>query len=178
MDLQSSWEKALKFTEVIRPRVLPLSTYGPTALPYIFLAESAIHASDTVVRKGEVIVEKPAIILPSGLPQFEGFDSEDTPLDQNLLTQFLLIRGVQFPSLRYDNKTHQLDLHEGRLSQAIEQYRRQLEHGENISTGLVIGPEDTWPFSILIFTASQVLRQSEGDFKKLWDEYRRKHEAE
>ena len=73
MDIQELWERALKNTEIIRPRVQELHTFSSTQLPYVFLSESSINAGDTVVRKGEVLVEKPSLILPADSPQFEGF---------------------------------------------------------------------------------------------------------
>lgn len=174
MDLQETWEKALKRTEIIRPRVSPLSTFGPTHLPYIFLAESSVNIGDTVVRKGEVVVEKPSIILPQDFPQFEGFESEEvSAFNLDMLTSFLFVRGVRFPSLKYNNKTHSLDLREGKLQQSVDFYRHELEKQENVNSGLVLGPEDAWQFSILIFIAGQVVRQAEGDIKKLWEKYKK-----
>ncbi|MBI3317374.1 MAG: hypothetical protein HYZ85_05175 [Candidatus Omnitrophica bacterium] len=175
MDIQDLWEKALKKTEIIRPRVLPLSVFGSTHLPYIFLAESSLNRGDTVVRKGEVMVDKPTIVLPNDMPQFEGFESEKvSTFDLDMLTNFLFVRGVKFPSLKYNNKVESLDLREGGLGDAIQFYRRELECRENTSSGLVLGPEDVWQFSILVFTANQMIRQAEGDIRQLWDKYRKK----
>jgi len=177
MDIQDFWEKALKDTEIIRSRVQPLAVFGATRLPYIFLAESAVNAGDTVVRKGEVVVDKPSLILPSNLPQFEGFEpeSEKTPaLNPDFLATYLFVRGIRFPSLKYENRTHALDLREGRLAEAIRYYAHELEKAENVSTGLVIGPEDCWQFSLLIFIANQVVRQADGDIRKLLDDFKKK----
>ena len=174
MDIQESWEKALKFTEIVRPRVEPLAVSVATELSYIFLAESLVNVGDTVVRQGKVVVEKPSIILPSNLPQFEGFDAEEESFWNSLMmTNFLLVRGVRFPSMRYNNKTESLDIYEGRLREAIHRYHQDLRKKENVSTGLIVGPEECWQFSILIFIASQVMRQAEGDLKKLWEKFRR-----
>lgn len=174
MDIQDLWEKALKRTEIIRPRVLPLSMMGPTHLPYIFLAESSINQGDTVVRKGEVVVDKPALILPHDMPQFEGFESEKiSSFDLDMLTNFLFVRGVRFPSLKYNNVVNALDLREGKLDHSVKFYRGELEKQENVSAGLVLGPEDLWQFSILIFTANQMIRQAEGDLRQLWEKYRK-----
>lgn len=176
MNLQDYWEKALKHTEVVRPRIQPLSLYAATELPYVFLAESAVNAGDTVVRKGEVRVEKPALILPSNQPQLEGFESEDkNAWSLDGMINFLMVRGVQFPSLKYNNKVHQLDVYEGRLKPAVDFHLKQLQSKENISTGLVIGAEDCWQFSILIFIATQASRQAEQDMRRLLDDYWRQH---
>jgi len=175
MDIQEHWDKALKNTEVIRPRVQPLSTAAATHLPYIFLAESSINIGDTVVRKGEMLVEQPSIILPSDLPQFEGLDPEGQKhWNMDTLTNFLFVRGIRFPSMKYSNKTHSLDIWEGKLKAAIRHHLRELEKQENVSTGLVIGPEDCWQFSVLLFVASQVIKQAEGDIQRLLDSYKKK----
>ena len=174
MDIQEAWQKALKSTEIIRPRVEPLSRLAATQLPYIFLAESAVNHGDTVVRQGEITVEKPSLILPSNLPHFEGFEEDEkSPWNENSVTQFFLVRGVRFPSFKYNNKTHSLDVREESLKQSARHYLQELQKKENISTGLLLGPEDCWQFSILIFIANQSGRQAEGDLKGLWDDFLR-----
>ena len=173
MDIHDSWEKALKATEIIRPRVQPLQTFEATQIPYVFLAESAVNHGDTVVRKGEVTVEKPSIILPPNLPQFEGFEFDEKFSGvEDYLTTFLLVRGIRFPSMKYENKIESLDVREEKLSKAIEFFSHALQRQENVTTGLVIGPEDCWQFSVLIFICSQITRSAEGDIHKLFDRFR------
>ncbi len=174
MDIEKAWEKALKYTEIIRPRVKPLNTFKITHLPYVFLAESSVNEGDCVVRKGEVLVEKPSIILPPDLPQLEGFDFKDVSRQQqDMIINFFLVRGIGFPSLKYNNKTYALDIFEGRLSKAIEKYTHELQKEENVTSGLVIGPEDCWQFSVLIFVGMQILRSTDNDIKKLMNRGRR-----
>ena len=173
MDIHDSWEKALKSTEIIRPRIQPLQTFEATQIPYVFLAESVVNPGDTVVRKGEVAVEKPSIILPPHLPQFEGFEFDQKISGvEDYLSTFLLVRGIRFPSMKYENKIASLDIREEKLSKAVESFSRALQQQENVSTGLVIGPEDCWQFSVLIFICSQITRSAEGDIRKLFDRFR------
>jgi hypothetical protein len=174
MDIEKAWEKALKYTEIIRPRVEPLNTFKTTRLPYIFLAESSVNVGDSVVRKGEVLVEKPSIILPPDSPQLEGFDFKDvSKYQQDTIINFLLVRGIRLPSLKYNNKTYLLDIFEGRLSKAIKKYSRELQKEENVTSSLIIGPEDCWQFSILIFVCMQIVRSTDNDIKELMDRGRR-----
>jgi len=173
MDIHDSWEKALKATEIIRPRVQPLQTFAATQIPYVFLAESAVNHGDTVVRKGEVTVEKPTIILPPHLPQFEGFEFDEKFSGvEDYLTTFLLVRGIRFPSMKYENRIESLDIREEKLSKAVEFFSHALERQENVSTGLVIGPEDCWQFSVLIFICGQITRSAEGDVRNLFDRFK------
>ncbi len=168
MDIEKVWEKALKYTEIIRPRVKPLDTFKTTHLPYVFLAESSVNEGDCVVRRGEVLVEKPSIILPPDLPQLEGFDFKDVSRQQqDMIINFFLVRSIGFPSLKYNNKTYSLDIFEGRLSKAIEKYTHELQKEENVTSGLVIGPEDCWQFSVLIFVGMQIVRSTDNDIKNL-----------
>ncbi len=173
MDIQESWEKALRSTEVVRPRVQPLATFEATQLPYIFLAESVVNRGDTVVRKGEITVEKPSIILPPYMPQLEGFEfDKHFSGAADYLTTFLLMRGIRFPSMKYENKVNSLDIHEGKLQRAIDRYSRLLQKQENVTTGLVIGPEDCWQFSVLIFVCMQALRSADTDIRKIFERYK------
>ena len=177
MDIQELWEKALKQTEIVRMRLQDLATFETTAVPYVFLAESALNQGDTVVRKGQVLIERPAIVLPQFSPQFEGFDFEqDLQIPKDMLATFLLVRGIQFPSLKYRHQMSSLDLVEQSLQQAIDQFSRQLTAAEDIKTGLVIGPEDAWQFSLLLLVGALVVRSAEGDVRRLLEEWRKRQQ--
>lgn len=176
MDLQELWTKALKETEIIRSRATELATFETTALPYIFLAESSINAGDTVVRKGHVLVERPSLILPSA--QFQGFAFEDAVrASEDAIMNFLLLRGIRFPSLRYRHELSSLDVREGSLQDAITQFTDSLTRAEDIQTGLVAGPEEAWPFSILILVGACISRSAEGDVRRLLEEWRKNHQS-
>ncbi len=172
MDIHALWEKTLKKTQVIRPRVQPLQVRGSTQLPYIFLGESSVNKGDTVVRKGDVVVDEPRLVLPTHLPQFEGFEmGEEWKSAQDYVMNFLMIRGIRFPSHKFENKSAHLDIYEGDIKHASAHFRKMLESQENVYTGLVIGPEDCWQLSILVFIGSQILRQADGDMRRLLGEF-------
>lgn len=173
MNLSDLWDKAVRKTEIIRPRVLPLETRNVTHLPYICLSESSVNPGDTAVRRGEVLVEKPAIVLPYNAPQFAGFDFEKQVVNEDLFKSFLLVRGVQMPGMRYSNKSHSLDVREGSLSRSIEHFKRELQNAENVHTGLVAAPEECWQFSVLLFVCAQVARSADGDIRRLMEDMRR-----
>ena len=176
MTIQEAWDKALKNTEIIRPRVQPLRTHDVTHLPYIFLSESSFNQQDTVVRKGEILVEKPAIIMPyQNMPQFEGFKfDEEMKFDEDLLKSFFLVRGFSLPSLKYNNASNRLDIHEGKLSQAVTFYLESLQKDENVHTGLIVGPQDCWQFCVLFFICGQIVRSANSDIQKLFDDHRKR----
>jgi len=179
MNIENIWNKALKNTEIIRSRVQALNTIQETKVPYVLLSESSVNMGDTVVRTGQVVVEKPTLIVPPNNPLFHGFEFEnEEDFDENSMINFLIVRGINLPSLKYNNRTNTLDIFEGKLSKAIEHYKDIFQRREDVSTGLIIGPEDCWQFSLLIFVCTQIARNADTDIRKLLDEYRKKQKDE
>jgi len=178
MDAQQYWERALRQTEIVRPRIKPLETFGGTKLPYTYLSESHEASDHTVVRKGSITVDKPTLLLPSNIPQLEGFEFEEKAgYRPDLFMDFLLVRGVRFPSMKYGHETYSLSLYDGGLREARRYYGDRLQQEENLSEGLVVGPEDGWQFSILIFVGTQILKSADGDIRRLLDDYQRDHQG-
>ncbi|MBF0252870.1 MAG: hypothetical protein HQL29_03545 [Candidatus Omnitrophica bacterium] len=168
MDIEQLWEKAREKTEIIRGRIKGLSAFSATVVPYYFLAESSVNEGSTVIRKGKIIVEKPMIVLPQDSPQFDGFDfEEDLGLSQELVQTFFLMRGIRFPSLKYNNTVSELDISDDSLSQTIIKYKKKMEQQENTSTALVVGPEECWQLSMLIYVATLAGRCARTDIMSL-----------
>jgi hypothetical protein len=178
MDIQELWDKARKRTEILRLRLQDLSSFETTMVPYTFLAESSLNSGDTVVRRGQVLIERPAIVLPQFSPQFEGFDFEaNFPVTDDSLVTFLLVRGIQFPSLKYRHQLSSLDIFEDSLQHAIEHFSRNLTMAEDTKTGLVVGPEEAWQFSVLILVGALVVRSAEGDLRRILEDWRRRQQG-
>ena len=176
MDSTSAWEKALRETNIIRSRVIGLQTFGETQVPYILLSPSTINEGDTVVRTGEVLVHRPSLILPPNIPQLEGFnfEGEEGPFKEDTMINFLMVRGITLPSMKYDNKIFSLNVFEGKIEDAIGFYGNRLQREENTSAGLICGPDQIWQFSLLIFICSQIAKNSSTDIRRLLDEYHKK----
>ncbi|MFH1577843.1 MAG: hypothetical protein ABIC18_02065 [Candidatus Omnitrophota bacterium] len=175
MDLEGQWNKALSQTEIIRFRIPYLPTFETTAIPYIFLAESAINLGDTVVRRGKVLVQKSEIILPEDMPQFEGFEFEkDYQANADMVRMFFMVRGISFPSLKYAHEVFKVDIHEGGLKKAKEHFKHELERRENVQTGLIIGPQDCWQFCLLIYVGLLISKSAPSDLRKIWERFKDK----
>jgi len=173
MDIQELWEKALRQTDIIRRRIKELSTFDTTILPYIFLAESSDNPKNTIVRKGHVEIDKPMLILPEYSPQFEGFDFEKNfSLSDQMVINFLLVRGVTFPSLKYHNNVFSLDVHNDSLKDTTAYYLDYLQKQEDINTGLIVGPEDCWQFSVLFFICLTISKSASIDIKRLLEKFK------
>lgn len=170
MDIEQLWDLAQEKTEIVRGRARALDTFAATAVPYIFMAESAVNPGNTVIRKGKIVVEKPMIVLPDNMPQFEGFDfEEEMDVEQDVVQMFFFMRGIRFPSMKYNNALEQIDVEEGSLSKHVDRDRKKLEKEENVSTALIIGPEECWQFSILFYMAALIGRCARTDIMNMMD---------
>jgi hypothetical protein len=175
MDITAAWEKALRETDIVRSRITGLQTFSETHVPYILLSPSEINEGDTVVRSGEVLVHRPSLILPPNIPQLEGFNLEgEGPFNEDTMINFLLVRGITMPSMKYDNKVFSLNVFEGKIQDAIGTYGNRLQREENTATGLICGPDEVWQLSLLIFVCSQIAKNSSVDIRRLLDEYHKK----
>lgn len=175
MDLEEKWNKALAKTEIVKFRISYLSTFETTAIPYIFLAESTVNLGDTVLRQGKILVHNPAIILPEDMPQFEGFEFEkDYQVNADMVRMFLLIRGISFPSLKYEHELSKLDIYEGSLKKAKAYFKQKLQRSEDVQTGLIIGPEEVWQFSLFIYVGLLIGKSLPSDLRRLWEKFKDK----
>ena len=175
MDIEALWDEARKSTEIHRMRLQDLATFEATAVPYVFLAESSLNHGDTVVRRGQVLIERPSLSLPGLAPRFEGFEFErDWQLNEESVATFLLIRGIQFPSLKYRHEVSSLDVFEDSLQRAITHFTGRMTEAEDTATGLVVGPEAAWQFSILLLVGALVVRSARGDLQRILEAWRRR----
>lgn len=176
MNIEEQWRRAIEGTRIIRSRVRPLAYHEATLLPYVFLAESALNRGDTVVRRGRIRVTPPTIVLPQFSPQFDNFPMDERqPIDPDTLVNFLLVRGMAFPSLKYRNDAEAaLDIYEGSLQEAIAHYGNRLERMEDVHGGLVVGPEDCWQWSLVLFIGSLAERSAGDDVRRWLEDLRRR----
>lgn len=174
MSLENKWEKALNNTEIKRQRLQSLHTFKTTELHYILLGESTVNLGDTVVRKGKISVDKPMLVLPHNYPQFKGFDfKQGMETNSEDVRTFLLMRGIKFPSLEYNNELYSLDIIEKPLQETLKEYLNKLERKEDVKTGLLAGPEDCWQFSLIIYVATLIVKSTGPDMKNIIEKIRR-----
>lgn len=179
MDIEKYWNKAIKHTEVIRSRIQILSSSSDSTVPYILLSPSEVDSNDTIVRKGSLRVQKPSLLVPPNNPQFDGFEFDGNfSVDQNSLVNFLLVRGIQLPSLNYNNQSNTLDVFAGKMSVAIKHYKTLLEEKENITTGLITAPQDCWQFSLLVFICAQINKNVSNDLNFLFKNLNQRRDGE
>ena len=177
MSLEQLWNEALKETEIVRLPVKRLHTFGSTLLEYIFLGPSTVNQGDTVVRKGKLDIERPTLVLPNNFPSFEGFTSDTSPeIKDDQLPSFFYMRGIRFPSFKYKNEPYELDVYEGSVARAEKMYCEQIRTHEKIATGIVIGKDSSWQFSVILLGCHMIDAHVDSDLKAILNHIKKKNQ--
>ena len=101
----------VQHTEILRPPKQSLATFGTTNIYYYLVTEPAYaelieKVTETVVREGRVIAEKPRIVTPYYLSRLEGFS-----LDAKRYFDILLkAHGPNAPGLFYTYRNEPKEL--------------------------------------------------------------------
>ncbi len=166
IDIDKKWQEALKKTKIVRSRIKRLETFKKTIVPYILVNESLVNKGCTVIREGKVIISPAYIHLPYSKFELSNFNfKETTNYSDEIVKSFLLIRGFNLPSMKYDNTELKLEVVDKPLEQVIKEYQEIFQRKEDIETGIVISIADIWQFSLIIYLASIITKSAENDIK-------------
>jgi hypothetical protein len=164
MNFTEDFSRAIEETEVHRGRRSRLLTVGSTELPYILLNRSLVHKGDTVVRRGVLKVEEPAIMLMQRPHQFEGFGDESGDPNEALVA---IGRLARFPPARYTNREVQMDVEDKPLDAVLRDLDHFLDENCDERTGLISGPVEIWHLSLMVYVGHMIRQSAGGDFTDL-----------
>ena len=165
-NFEDRWMRAKEGTQLHRTRQTDLFTFGTTALPYVFIASSAINTGDSILRRGELKTEKPAIIWGGGesseSSRFSGFEEEGENVNQ-----VLFARAFRFPNLQVNNQGMQMEVLSREIRQLSDEIMSELDANGDRRTAVIEGPEDLWGLSLLIYAAEMTQRSAPGNLRDI-----------
>lgn len=171
MEMEEAFRMAQADTQFIRVRKNLLYTFGATRLPYICLSQSLNRSDDVVVRRGEVMAERPQIAVPGMDFSFEGFGGADMSGEGDGVA-VMLARRILMPPSKYVNKPGQEITEPGPLSEAIQRAVNRLENDNDVRTAVISAPERVWGLSILLYIGSQVTRSAPSNVQEHFERLR------
>lgn len=172
IDIEKKWEEAIKKTKIVRSRYTKLETFKKTVVPYVLINESLVNKGCSVVREGSVEVSPAFIHLPYSKYELLNFKfKETTNYSDEIIKSFLLIRGVQLPSMKYRNTEVKLDVKEKSVDEIVKEYLEYFQRVEDIETGLIISIPDIWQFSLVIYIATLATKSVENDIKNFLNNF-------
>jgi len=157
--------EAIKHTETLRPPKQTLATFGTTNIYYYLVTEPAYadlvkNVTETVIREGRVIAERPRVVTPYYLSRLQGFSSEARRYFDMLLRQ----QGANAPGLFYSyrNEPKELNIVSDSLLSVVAKLNAEIDKRGDPLTSIIKGEDDLWDVSLMKFIY-EITRGSVGD---------------
>jgi hypothetical protein len=153
MESDERIKAAVLNTQIIRAPKQSLSTFGVTNIYYYLVAEATyseiIKTSETVIREGRVIAERPRIVTPSYLSRVQGFSAEAKKYFDMLMNVY----EPNSPGLyyAYRNEPKELNVVSDTLAAVVEKLNGEIDRKGDPLTSIIKGEDTLWDVSILKF---------------------------
>lgn len=147
-------EHAVRHTEILRLPKQVLATFGTTNIGYYLLTEPVYSGlekgvTETVVREGRVVAERPRIVTPYYLSQFEGFSPDAKRYFNILIKKY----GPNAPGLFYSyrNEPKGLTIVAGSLVSVVDKINAEIDKRGDPLVTIIKGEDELWDVSLLKF---------------------------
>jgi len=145
---------AVKHTEILRAPKQSLYTFGTTNIYYYLVTEPAYselikNITETVVREGRVIAERPRIVTPYYLSRLEGFSSEARRYFEALTKEHgSNIRGLFYT---YKNEPKELTIVSENLLSVVDKLNAEIDKRGDPLAAIIKGEDELWDVSLMKF---------------------------
>ena len=147
-------EDAVKHTEILRPPKQSLATFGITNIYYYLVTEPAYsemvkNVTETVIREGRVIAERPRIVTPYYLSRLGGFSSEAKRYFEALSrTHGRDVSGLFYT---YKNEPKELSIVSDSLLSVVSKINDEIDKRGDPLTSIIKGQDELWDVSLMKF---------------------------
>jgi len=160
--------EAVRHTETLRLPKQSLATFGTTNIYYYLVTEPAYkelvaNVTETVIREGRVIAQRPRVVTPYYLSHLQGFSAEARRYFDTLTKQ----HGANAPGLIYSyrNEPKELSIVSDSLRSVVAKLNAEIDKQGDPLTSIIKGEDDLWDVSLLKFIY-EITRSSIED--NLW----------
>ena len=145
---------AVRHTEILRLPRQSLATFGTTNLYYYLVTEPAYselvkNVTETVVREGRVIAERPRIVTPYYLSQLEGF----SPDARRYFDMLIKTYGSNVPGLfyTYKNEPKEMNIVSDNLLSVVGKINADIDKRGDPLASIIKGEDELWDVSLMKF---------------------------
>ncbi|MBA7707928.1 hypothetical protein ES703_116812 [subsurface metagenome] len=145
---------AVEHTEILRAPKQSLYTFGTTNIHYYLVTEPVYSElvndiTETIVREGRVIAERPKIVTPYYLSNLEGFSSEARRYFEALVEEHgANIRGLFYT---YKNEPKELTIVSDNLLSVVEKINAEIDRRGDPLMTIIKGEDQFWDVSLMKF---------------------------
>ncbi len=161
---------AARHTLILRAPKQSLYTFGTTNVYYYLLtepvyAESTENISETVIREGRVIAERPKIVTPYYLSSLEGFSSGARRYFEALLREHgPSVRGLLYS---YKNEPKELNIVSDNLRSVVEKINAEIDKRGDPLAAIIKGEDTLWDVSLMKFIYELTSRSLPDNVRQL-----------
>jgi len=145
---------AVNHTEILRLPKQSLATFGTTNIYYYLVTKPAYaelikNVTETVVREGRVIAERPRIVTPYYLSRLEGFSSDA----KRYFDMLMRTHGPNTPGLLYSyrNEPKELTIVSEDLLSVVDKLNTEIDKRADPLASIIKGEDELWDVSLLKF---------------------------
>lgn len=163
-------EYAARHTEILRHPKQHLSTFGVTNI-YYYLITNPVYSelvgdvSETVIREGRVIAERPKIVTPYYLTHLEGFSYDA----RRYFEMLLRMHGPDTPGLfyTYKNEPKGLNIVSDDWQAVVDRLNQEIDKKGDPLASIIRGQDDLWDVSLLKFIYEITSRSVQSNITQL-----------
>ena len=161
---------AIKHTEILRAPKQSLYTFGTTNMWYYMVTEPAYSdliagVTETVVREGRVIAERPKIVTPHYLCNLEGFSSEARSYLEALMTEHRTTTTGLFYT--YKNEPKELNIVSDNWRSVVDKLNAEIDKRDDPLAAIIKGEDDLWDVSLMKFIYEVTRSSVEGNLRQM-----------
>jgi hypothetical protein len=162
-------EYAARHTEIIRHPRQHLATFGITNIYYYILSEPTYSDistdTETVIREGRVIAERPKIVTPYYLSHLEGFSYDA----RQYFEKMMMMHGPSAPGLfySYKNEPKGLNIVSDNVKAVIDKLNNEIDGKNDPLATIIKGQDDMWDVSLLKFIYEITSRSVSGNIAQM-----------
>jgi len=146
--------KAVEQTEILRAPRQSLYTFGTTNIYYYLVTEPAYSelidsGTETVVREGRVLAERPKIVTPYYLAGLEGFSADAKRYFETLIREY----GPHVPGLlyAYKNEPKELNIVSDHWQSVVEKLNAGIDQRGDPLAAIIKGQDELWDVALMKF---------------------------
>ncbi|MCL2615711.1 MAG: hypothetical protein FWD30_02810 [Dehalococcoidia bacterium] len=152
MNEEEKLSQAIGNTTVLRRPKQALSTFGATTINYYVLSSPAYaesESSETVVRTGRVIANKPHIVTPYYLSRLDGFSAEA----QRYMRKLMEMYGPDVPGIyyTYSNEHGGTDVMPGSIEDVLAKINAEIDERKDFLAAVIRGEDTLWDVALMKF---------------------------
>ena len=170
MEFDDRIKQAVQHTEILRAPKQSLYTFGTTNLYYYLVTEPVYSEflkdnTETVVREGRVIAERPRIITPYYLSRLEGFSSEASRYFDALVKEHgSNIRGVFYT---YKNEPKEPTIISDNLPSVVDKLNTEIDKSGDPLAAIIKGEDQLWDVSLMKFIYEVTGSSLQGNLREM-----------